>query len=67
MPRINIEWVEGRTKEQRDELARRITQDCIDVVGADPSSVSISFRDNSTENMYRGGKSLAVIRAEKNK
>jgi 4-oxalocrotonate tautomerase len=62
MPRINIEWVEGRTKEQRDELARKITQACIDVINVPAESVSISFRENKAENMYRAGKSLADLK-----
>jgi 4-oxalocrotonate tautomerase family enzyme len=65
MPRMQIEWIEGRTKEQQDEVARRITQVFVDVINAEPMSVSISFRENSSDNMYRGGKSLTVIRKEK--
>ena len=56
MPTIRIDMVEGRTVEQKRELARRITDAVVDVTGARPERVTIYFRDLAKGDVSQGGK-----------
>lgn len=56
MPRIYVEWFEGRSKEVRDALAKKITQDVVEIVpGARPEAVNIVFKENPKEKVYKAG------------
>lgn len=56
MPRIYVEWFEGRSKEVRDALAKKITEDVVEIVpGAKPEGVNIVFKENPKERVYRAG------------
>lgn len=55
MPEITVEMIEGRTLEQKRELARRMTDLLVEVIKVDPSSVIITFHENSRENKAKGG------------
>ncbi len=45
MPVITIKLYEGRSSEQKAELARRITDDVVATVGSQPEHVWIFFED----------------------
>jgi 4-oxalocrotonate tautomerase len=45
MPTIRIELFEGRTAAQKAELAQKITQACVQVLGGSADGVDILFFD----------------------
>jgi 4-oxalocrotonate tautomerase len=45
VPFVEITLFEGRTDEQKTEIARAISRALIDVGGAEPDSVHVIFRD----------------------
>jgi 4-oxalocrotonate tautomerase len=46
MPFIQIHWFEGRSEEQKAELARRITEAMVEVGKTTPDQVWIRFEDS---------------------
>ena len=58
MPNITMELLEGRTPEQKQMLAERVTQVVADTLKLDPQIVNITFIDNKRENVAKGGKLL---------
>lgn len=60
MPRIYVEWFEGRSKEVRDALAKKITEGVMDTVpNVTPEMVNIVFKENTKDKVYRAGVSAA--------
>jgi 4-oxalocrotonate tautomerase len=55
MPEVTIQMVEGRTLEQKRELARRVTDLIVEVCGVDPSAVLVVFNENKREDKAKGG------------
>ena len=55
MPVVVVEWWEGRTLEQKKQVAKDITSSFIkiDIPG---DAVQIVFKDNPKHNWARGGK-----------
>jgi 4-oxalocrotonate tautomerase len=47
--------IEGRTLEQKRELARRLTEVVVEVLKVDPSSVLVTFYENRREDKAKGG------------
>jgi 4-oxalocrotonate tautomerase len=45
MPHVIIKMVEGRTEEQKREIARRLTDVLVEVAVTVPGNVSIAFED----------------------
>ena len=45
MPVVTIKLFEGRTREQKAELAKRITDDMVEVMGAAASHTWVIFED----------------------
>ncbi len=45
MPFVEIKLWEGRTREQKSEVARRITDVLVEAAGCTPESVTIAFDD----------------------
>ncbi len=58
MPNITVELLEGRTPEQKQLLAERVTRVVADTLKLDSEIVNITFIDNKRENVARGGKLL---------
>ena len=55
MPVVTVEWLEGRDKDQKDKVARAIT-DAIHVIGgAKPEGTYVVFKDVPKENWATGG------------
>ena len=46
MPDVKIEWNAGRTQEQKDKVAKAITDALVDIAKAPRENVSITFKDN---------------------
>ena len=55
MPVINVLLWEGRTTEQKRELAERLTQDMVDVAKVPKDSVVITFSDYAKSDWAEGG------------
>ena len=55
MPMIHVELYEGRTHQQKAELAKAITQAVVDIAKATPESTHILFTDVAKSNMAHGG------------
>ncbi len=55
MPSITIEAYEGRSLDQRRELAKAITEAVVRIYKAAPEDVRIQFREMKREDVARGG------------
>lgn len=55
MPRIIVEWLEGRTQEHKKQLAEQITQAFVNTVEVRPDQVTVVFKENRPENQFKGG------------
>jgi len=62
MPRINIEWLEGRSKEQRQKIVDDITNSFVKNDNLRPEQITIVFKENSSEMQYKGGKNYKPIK-----
>ena len=56
MPMITVEWFEGRTPQQKAQLAARITDAFAEVAGAPREQVWIVFNDKKKSDWTMGGK-----------
>jgi 4-oxalocrotonate tautomerase len=56
MPVITVEWFEGRSPEQKAELAERITTALTEVAGTPADQVWIRFSDSPKGDWAMGGK-----------
>lgn len=50
MPVVHIYMYSGRSKEQKNELVKRISKDFAEVVNVKPESLNILFHDTDKEN-----------------
>jgi 4-oxalocrotonate tautomerase len=55
MPTIRVELLEGRTPEQKKELAKALTQACVDTLGSKPDAVDVLFFDIARQDWATGG------------
>ena len=55
MPNVTIEWLEGRTLDQRRKVIEAITDALVEHADANRERVQVTFRDMSKENWGRGG------------
>jgi 4-oxalocrotonate tautomerase len=55
MPTIRVELFEGRTPQQKAELAQELTAACVRVLGGNPDSVDILFFDVARQDWATGG------------
>jgi 4-oxalocrotonate tautomerase len=55
MPTLRVELLEGRTVEQKRELATKLTQACVDVLKSTPQAVDILFYDIKRQDWATGG------------
>ena len=58
MPLIEVSMYPGRTKEQKDEYAKAITDAAVQILKTKPEHVIVIFNDNPKENWFQSGKSL---------
>lgn len=55
MPIVTIELIEGRTVEQKREMAKKITDVIINVTKVPSEAIEIIFRDMKKENYSKAG------------
>ena len=55
MPVITVEWLEGRTPQQKAQLADAITRAFVDVAKVAPEQVWIVFQDVPRSDWAMGG------------
>jgi 4-oxalocrotonate tautomerase len=55
MPTIRVELFEGRTPQQKAELASELTAACVRVLGGSSDSVDILFYDVARQDWATGG------------
>jgi 4-oxalocrotonate tautomerase len=60
MPTIRIDLFEGRTVEQKRELAKAITEATCKVLGGQPDGVDILFYDIKRQDWATGGELWSV-------
>ena len=58
MPVITVEWLKGRTPEQKEKLAEEITKAFVDNAGVSMDQIWIVFRDVSRSDWAMAGKLL---------
>ena len=58
MPMVTVDWLEGRTAQQKAQLAARITQAFIDVSQVTKEQVWIAFHDVNRSDWAMGGNLL---------
>jgi len=58
MPVVNVEWLEGRTTPQKQQLAHAITQAFVEIAKVPKEQVWIVFRDVKRADWAMGGKLL---------
>lgn len=56
MPFINVQMLEGRTVDQKAELAKVITNAFVEIVGSKPEAISIIFSDIQKTDLAKAGK-----------
>ena len=55
MPFVHVHWYEGRTPEQKAEIAKRITEALVDVGKTTPEHVWVRFDDSKKSDWVMGG------------
>ena len=55
MPVVHVHWYEGRTPEQKAEIAKRITAALVEVGKTSPEHVWIRFEDSAKSDWVMGG------------
>jgi 4-oxalocrotonate tautomerase len=55
MPFVEVKLWEGRTREQKAEVARRITETLVEVAGCPREAVFIAFDDYARSDWAEGG------------
>ncbi len=55
MPVVTVEWLEGRSKDQKDKVAKAITDAISSIGGAKPEGTYVVFNDVPKDNWAAGG------------
>ncbi len=55
MPTIRVELLEGRTPEQKKELAQALTEACVKTLSSKPGDVDVLFFDIARHDWATGG------------
>ena len=58
MPMVTVEWLEGRTQEQKAQLAEALTQAFTEITKISKDQVWIVFRDVRRSDWAMGGRPL---------
>jgi 4-oxalocrotonate tautomerase len=59
MPIVNVDWLEGRTVEQKREIARRMTETLVEVTGCPAAAVTVLFTDHPRHDIAKAGKLMS--------
>ena len=55
MPTIRVELFEGRTPQQKADLARELTEACVRVLGGSADGIDVLFFDVARQDWATGG------------
>jgi 4-oxalocrotonate tautomerase len=58
MPLITVSMYPGRTKEQKDEYAKAVTEAAVSILKTKPEHVIVIFDENPKENWFQAGRRL---------
>jgi 4-oxalocrotonate tautomerase len=58
MPLISVSLYPGRTKEQKEEFAKAVTEAAIEILKAKAEHIIVVYDEKSKENWYISGKRL---------
>jgi len=58
MPVVTVEWLEGRSPQQKAQLAEVLTRAFVDIAKVHPDQVWIVFRDVARSDWAMGGRPL---------
>ena len=61
MPYIQIDWIEGRTREQKAQIVKEFTDTMARVTGVDPAVVHFIFNDHPKDDFANEGKLLSEL------
>ena len=64
MPIVNVKLLPGRSGEQKQELAQRITRAVQETLNVGPDAVWITFEEIPGADWYVAGKALRPVRSE---
>ena len=67
MPNGPIEWVKGRDKKMKAEIARKIVDVLDQVAGVSPGSTNVLFLDYDVEDWFIAHESIAEMRKKREK
>jgi phenylpyruvate tautomerase PptA (4-oxalocrotonate tautomerase family) len=67
MPNVTIEWVEGRDKKIKAEIARKIVEVLDQVASVPHSSTNVLFLDYGADDWFIAHESIAEIRKKREK
>ena len=56
MPMVQLDFIEGRTVEQKREMVKKITECLVETTKCSAEAVTIIIRDMPTHNVGLGGK-----------
>jgi len=59
MPMITVDWLEGRTQQQKAQLTEAVTRAFVDIAKVPTEQVWIVFRDVKRSDWAMGGKLVA--------
>ena len=55
MPNVTIDFLEGRTIEQKREMAKRVTQAIVETLNCKPEAVQIIMLEMAKDQLANGG------------
>ena len=58
MPMVTVDWLEGRTPQQKTQLADALTKAFVDIANVSKDQVWVVFRDVQRSDWAMGGKLL---------
>lgn len=58
MPIVSISMYPGRTKEQKDEFAKAVTEAAVKILKTQPEHVIVVYEEKPRENWFMAGKPL---------
>ncbi len=58
MPMVTVEWLEGRTPQQKAQLAEAMTKSFVEIAKVQPEQVWIVFKDVKRPDWAMSGKLL---------
>jgi len=65
MPMVTVEWVAGRSQDDKDKVARKIAAVIDEVSGVGKANVWVRFNDVQSTDWYLGDDSIAEVRRKR--